>query len=68
MTKILSEQQEKRSEEIFYQSGLKGAVIGLGLGLAATALTARKSADFRALSRPYKAILAASSKYLCNSK
>ncbi|KAI9362613.1 hypothetical protein BD770DRAFT_381403 [Pilaira anomala] len=60
MTKLLSEQQEKRSEEIFYQSGLKGAVIGLGLGLAATALTARKSADFRALSRPYKAILAAS--------
>ncbi|KAG2232752.1 hypothetical protein BDF21DRAFT_465891 [Thamnidium elegans] len=60
MTKLLSEQQEKTSEKIFYQSGLKGAAVGLGLGLVATALTIRKSPDFRALSRPYQAIMAAS--------
>lgn len=64
MTKLLSEQQEKTSEKIFYQSGLKGAAVGLGLGLVATALTIRKSPDFRALSRPYQAIMAASGMFL----
>ncbi|GAA5799295.1 hypothetical protein EDC94DRAFT_618421 [Helicostylum pulchrum] len=60
MTKLLSKEQEKTGEKIFFQSGLKGAVVGLGLGLVATALTIRKSPDFRALSRPYQAIIAAS--------
>ncbi|GAA5807878.1 hypothetical protein MFLAVUS_001258 [Mucor flavus] len=60
MTKLLSKEQEKTSEKIFFQSGLKGAAVGLGLGLVATALTIRKSPDFRALSRPYQAIMAAS--------
>lgn len=61
--KTLSPQQEKAAEKVFFESGLKGAAIGLGFGLAATALTIRKSHDFRALSRPLQSLMAASSKH-----
>jgi hypothetical protein len=60
--KILSEEQAAVRDRIFYESGAKGAAIGLGIGLVATALTIRKSPDFRALSKPMQAIMAASSK------
>lgn len=60
--KLLSPQQEKTADKVFYESGLKGAVIGLGLGLAATAFTIRKSPDFRALSKPMQSLMAVSSK------
>jgi hypothetical protein len=58
----LTPQQQTERESIFYRSGIKGAVIGLGLGAAATILTFRRSPDFRALSRPMQSIMAASSK------
>ncbi|KAI7903502.1 uncharacterized protein BX663DRAFT_542445 [Cokeromyces recurvatus] len=58
--KSLTHEQQKASDKIFIQSGLKGAAIGLGLGLAATALTIRKSPEFRSLSRPIQSIMAAS--------
>lgn len=60
--KILSAQQEKTAEKVFFESGLKGAAVGLGLGLVATALTIRRSPDFRALSRPLQSLMAVSSK------
>lgn len=64
MSKILSPEQEKVRNKIFYESGLKGAALGLGIGLAATVFTIRRSPDFRALSKPMQAIMAASSKVL----
>ncbi|KAI8988143.1 hypothetical protein BDF20DRAFT_815669 [Mycotypha africana] len=56
----LTPEQQKTRDSIFYQSGIKGALIGLGIGAAATALVVRKSAEFRALSRPMQSIMAAS--------
>ncbi|KAG2210475.1 hypothetical protein INT47_002417 [Mucor saturninus] len=58
--KTLSPQQEKTAEKVFFESGLKGAAIGLGLGLAATAFTIRRSPDFRALSKPMQSLMAVS--------
>ncbi|KAI7895077.1 uncharacterized protein EV154DRAFT_414052 [Mucor mucedo] len=58
--KTLSPQQEKAAEKVFFESGLKGAAIGLGLGLAATAFTIRRSPDFRALSKPMQSLMAVS--------
>ncbi|KAI9484032.1 MAG: hypothetical protein EXX96DRAFT_560573 [Benjaminiella poitrasii] len=58
--KILTPEQQKTSEKIFMQSGLKGAAVGLGLGLVATALTIRRSPEFRSLSRPIQSIMAVS--------
>ncbi|KAI8877032.1 hypothetical protein K501DRAFT_230961 [Backusella circina FSU 941] len=56
----LTPQQQTERESIFYRSGIKGAVVGLGLGAAATILTFRRSPDFRALSRPLQSIMAVS--------
>jgi hypothetical protein len=61
--KQLTPQQEKAADKIYFQSGIKGAAIGLGLGLAATVFTFRRSPEFRALSRPLQSIMAASSEY-----
>lgn len=60
--KELSAEQAKTSDRIFYESGLKGAAIGLGIGAVATVLTLRRSPEFRALSRPIQSIMTASSK------
>jgi hypothetical protein len=60
--KQLSAEQEKTAEKIYFQSGLKGAAIGLGLGLVATAFTFRRSPEFRALSKPFQALMPTSSK------
>lgn len=59
----LTPEQEKVRQNLYFSSGLKGAAIGLGLGVAATAFTLRRSPEFRALSRPIQSIMAASSKY-----
>ncbi|KAG0785339.1 hypothetical protein G6F22_007994 [Rhizopus arrhizus] len=56
----LTPEQEKVRQNLYFSSGLKGAVIGLGLGVAATAFTLRRSPEFRALSRPIQSIMAAS--------
>ncbi|KAI8386888.1 hypothetical protein BD560DRAFT_363361 [Blakeslea trispora] len=60
MTKYLTTEQEKVRDQIFYQSGAKGALIGLGLGAVATAFVLKRSPEFRALSRPLQSIMAAS--------
>ncbi|EIE91858.1 hypothetical protein RO3G_16569 [Rhizopus delemar RA 99-880] len=56
----LTPEQEKVRQNLYFSSGLKGAAIGLGLGVAATAFTLRRSPEFRALSRPIQSIMAAS--------
>lgn len=61
--RYLTPEQEKESDKIYIQSGLKGAAIGLGIGVVATALTLKRSANFRALSRPLQATMAAGSKW-----
>jgi hypothetical protein len=62
MSKNLTPEQQKLSEKIYYESGLKGAAIGLGLGVAATLFTIRRSPEFRALSRPLQSIMTVGSK------
>ncbi|KAI8071657.1 hypothetical protein BC940DRAFT_269546 [Gongronella butleri] len=51
-TKQLTEQQLDESERLGLSAGTKGALIGLGLGLAATAYTFKRSPNFRSLSKP----------------
>ena len=58
----LTEAQEDKRDEISFTSGIQGAAIGLGLGVAATVITFRRSPDFRLLSRPMQAILPTSGK------
>lgn len=60
--KQLTPQQAKVADKLYFESGAKGAVIGLGLGLAATVFTFRRSPEFRALSRPFQSLMAVSSK------
>ncbi|RCH82961.1 hypothetical protein CU098_007743 [Rhizopus stolonifer] len=60
MTKFLTPEQAQTRDKIFYTSGAKGALIGLGIGAAATAFVLKKSPEFRALSRPLQSIMAAS--------
>lgn len=62
MVKTLSPEQEKVANKVYFESGLKGAALGLGIGLAATAFTIRRSPDFRALSKPLQSIMAVGSK------
>lgn len=63
MPKTLSPEQEKVANKVYFQSGLKGAALGLGIGLAATVFTIRRSPDFKALSKPLQSIMAVGSKY-----
>ncbi|KAG0750193.1 hypothetical protein G6F57_000452 [Rhizopus arrhizus] len=58
---VLTPEQEKTRQSIYYSNGLKGALVGLGLGVAATVFTMRRSPEFRSLSRPLQSIMAASS-------
>ncbi|KAI9029942.1 hypothetical protein CLU79DRAFT_733321 [Phycomyces nitens] len=58
--KILTPAQEEQRESIAFQNGLKGAALGLGLGIVATVLTFRRSPEFRALSRPIQSIMTVS--------
>ncbi|KAL0095713.1 hypothetical protein J3Q64DRAFT_1711262 [Phycomyces blakesleeanus] len=58
--KVLSPAQEKECDRIAFNNGLKGAALGLGLGLVATVMTFRRSPEFRALSRPFQSIMAVS--------
>ncbi|CAO3699124.1 hypothetical protein G6F70_007688 [Rhizopus microsporus] len=58
---VLTPEQEKTRQNIYWTSGLKGAAIGLGLGAVATVFTLRRSPEFRSLSRPLQSILAVSS-------
>ncbi|CAO3614100.1 unnamed protein product [Mucor hiemalis] len=58
MPKTLSPEQEKVANKVYFQSGLKGAALGLGIGLAATVFTIRRSPDFKALSKPLQSIMA----------
>ncbi|KAG2223545.1 hypothetical protein INT45_000865 [Circinella minor] len=53
----LTDAQQDKRDEISFASGIQGAAIGLGLGVAATIVTFRRSPDFRLLSRPMQAIL-----------
>lgn len=62
--KNLTAEQEKTSERIMIESGLKGAAIGLGIGAVATVLTFRRSPEFRALSRPLQSLMTVSSNVL----
>lgn len=64
--RVLSPEQEKAADRIMIQSGLKGALIGLGIGAAATAFVRGRSSEFRALSKPVQSIMAASSKLARN--
>lgn len=59
---VLTPEQEKTRQSIYYSNGLKGALVGLGLGVAATVFTMRRSPEFRSLGRPLQSIMAASSK------
>ncbi|KAG1150155.1 hypothetical protein G6F37_002161 [Rhizopus arrhizus] len=58
---VLTPEQEKTRQSIYYSNGLKGALVGLGLGVAATVFTMRRSPEFRSLSRPLQSVMAASS-------
>lgn len=58
--KNLTAEQEKTSERIMLESGLKGAAIGLGIGAIATVMTFRRSPEFRALSRPLQSLMTVS--------
>lgn len=62
--KNLTAEQEKTSERIMLESGLKGAAIGLGIGAIATVMTFRRSPEFRALSRPLQSLMTVSSNVL----
>lgn len=66
--RVLTPEQEKTADKILVQSGLKGALIGLGIGAAATAFVRGRSPEFRALSRPIQSIMAASSKFQTKGK
>lgn len=59
---ILTPEQEKVRQSLYFSSGLKGALVGLGLGVAATVFTLRRSPEFRMLSRPVQSIMAVSGK------
>ncbi|KAI8994742.1 hypothetical protein BDB01DRAFT_773929 [Pilobolus umbonatus] len=56
----LTAEQEKVRDQIYFNSGAKGALIGLGLGVAATVFTIRKSPQFRTLSKPIQSLMAVS--------
>lgn len=60
--KNLTAEQERTSDRIMIESGLKGAAIGLGIGAIATVMTFRRSPEFRALSRPLQSLMTVSSK------
>ncbi|KAI9277414.1 hypothetical protein BY458DRAFT_504920 [Sporodiniella umbellata] len=55
----LTPEQEQRRQNLFFSSGLKGAVIGLGIGALATSIVMKRSPEFRALSRPVQSIMLA---------
>ncbi|KAI9312332.1 hypothetical protein BX666DRAFT_2031079 [Dichotomocladium elegans] len=57
MRKSLTEEEAKQLDQLAFTSGLKGAAIGLGIGLATAVLTAKRSPQFRALSKPIQALL-----------
>ncbi|CAO3669215.1 unnamed protein product [Rhizopus stolonifer] len=57
---ILTPEQEKVRQSLYFSSGLKGALVGLGLGVAATVFTLRRSPEFRMLSRPVQSVMAVS--------
>ncbi|KAI7865660.1 hypothetical protein BDF14DRAFT_1822141 [Spinellus fusiger] len=59
-SKLLTPKQDKTRVKLAFDAGLKGAAMGLGLGIIATALTLRRSPEFRALSRPIQSIMAVS--------
>ena len=62
-SKRLTQEQAQTADKIYYQSGFTGAAVGLGIGLAATLFTIKRSPDFRALSKPLQAVMTAGSKY-----
>ncbi|KAJ8653278.1 hypothetical protein O0I10_011027 [Lichtheimia ornata] len=53
----LTPEQEARRDQLGLEAGLKGAAIGLGIGALGFIMVTRRSAEFRALSRPMQAIM-----------
>lgn len=60
--KYLTPEDRAELDHLTRTSGVKGAAVGLAIGLGAAALTYRRSPHFRALTMPMQAILPASGK------
>lgn len=60
--KYLTPEDRAELDRLTRTSGVKGAAVGLAIGLGAAALTYRRSPHFRALTMPMQAILPASGK------
>ncbi|CDS11286.1 hypothetical protein LRAMOSA03549 [Lichtheimia ramosa] len=58
--KYLTPEDRAELDRLTRTSGVKGAAVGLAIGLGAAALTYRRSPHFRALTMPMQAILPAS--------
>ncbi|KAI8343010.1 hypothetical protein BC941DRAFT_410198 [Chlamydoabsidia padenii] len=56
-SKTLNEQQLNESERLGLRYGSRGALIGFGLGAAATMIALKKSPNFRALTKPMQSTM-----------